>query len=83
MSTFINIKNYCYLLAGSFFAKALSTRGEQDEEDEEQLSFRKNDLVMVRDTGQEDMWEGTLLSTGKHGMVPVNTMQPMPYPFYQ
>lgn len=71
------------LSAGSFFAKALFTRSEQDEEDEEQLSFKKNDLLMVRDTGPGDMWEGTMLSSGKHGLVPVNTMQPLPYPFYQ
>ena len=38
---------------------------------------------MVRDTGQDDTWEGTLLSTGNHGQVPVNAMQPLPYPFYQ
>ncbi|XP_051276509.1 SH3 domain and tetratricopeptide repeat-containing protein 2 isoform X3 [Dicentrarchus labrax] len=71
------------LQEGSFFAKALFTRSEQDEEDEEQLSFKKNDLLMVRDTGQDIMWEGTMLSTGNHGLVPVNAMQPLPYPFYQ
>ncbi|XP_035524957.1 SH3 domain and tetratricopeptide repeat-containing protein 2 isoform X3 [Morone saxatilis] len=71
------------LQEGSFFAKALFTRSEQDEEDEEQLSFKKNDLLMVRDTGQDNMWEGTMLSTGNHGLVPVNAMQPLPYPFYQ
>ncbi|XP_029966978.1 SH3 domain and tetratricopeptide repeat-containing protein 2-like isoform X1 [Salarias fasciatus] len=67
---------------GSFFAKALFTR-DQDEDDEEQLGFRKNDLLMVKDTGQDDMWEGSMISTGKHGLVPVNAMQPLPYPFYQ
>ncbi|XP_023275096.1 SH3 domain and tetratricopeptide repeat-containing protein 2 isoform X3 [Seriola lalandi dorsalis] len=71
------------LQEGSFFAKALFTRSEQDEEEEEQLSFKKNDLLMVRDTGQDNMWEGTMLSTGNHGLVPVNAMQPLPYPFYQ
>ncbi|XP_028271867.1 SH3 domain and tetratricopeptide repeat-containing protein 2 isoform X3 [Parambassis ranga] len=71
------------LQEGSFFAKALFTRSEQDEEDEEQLSFKKNDLMMVKDTGQDSMWEGTLLSSGNHGQVPVNAMQPLPYPFYQ
>ncbi|TMS17849.1 SH3 domain and tetratricopeptide repeat-containing protein 2 [Larimichthys crocea] len=55
----------------------------RNEDDEEQLSFKKNDLLMVRDTGQDNMWEGTLLSTGNHGLVPVNAMQPLPYPFYQ
>ncbi|KAL7395227.1 hypothetical protein ABVT39_012514 [Epinephelus coioides] len=38
---------------------------------------------MVRDTGQDNMWEGTMLSTGNHGLVPLNAMQPLPYPFYQ
>ncbi|XP_040904400.1 SH3 domain and tetratricopeptide repeat-containing protein 2 isoform X2 [Toxotes jaculatrix] len=72
------------LQEGSFFAKALYTRSDQDEDDnEEQLSFKKNDLLMVRDTGQDNMWEGTMLSTGNHGLVPVNAMQPLPYPFYQ
>ncbi|XP_074504260.1 SH3 domain and tetratricopeptide repeat-containing protein 2 isoform X2 [Sebastes fasciatus] len=71
------------LQEGSFFAKALFTRTNQDEYDEEQLSFQKNDLLMVKDTGQDDMWEATMLSTGNHGLVPVNAMQPLPYPFYQ
>ncbi|XP_029297799.1 SH3 domain and tetratricopeptide repeat-containing protein 2 isoform X2 [Cottoperca gobio] len=71
------------LQEGSFFAKALYTRSDQDEDDEEQLSFKKNDLLTVRDTGQDNMWEGTMLSTGNHGLVPVNAMQPLPYPFYQ
>ncbi|KAM4586351.1 SH3 domain and tetratricopeptide repeat-containing protein 2 isoform 2-T2 [Fundulus diaphanus] len=71
------------LQEGSFFAKALFTRSEEDEDNEEQLSFKKNDLLMVRDAGQESMWEGTMLSTGNHGQVPVNAMQPLPYPFYQ
>lgn len=71
------------MFAGSFFAKALYTSSERSEEEEEELSFKKNDLLMVRDTGQDNMWEGTLLSTGHHGLVPVNAMQPLPYPFYQ
>nr|XP_015204858.1 PREDICTED: SH3 domain and tetratricopeptide repeat-containing protein 2 isoform X1 [Lepisosteus oculatus] len=66
---------------GSFFAKALfnSKHGEEDEH----LPYRRNDLVMVRDVGQDSEWEGTLLSTGQHGLVPVHAMQPLPYPFYQ
>lgn len=68
---------------GSFFAKALFTSSEQDKEDEEHLSFKKNDLLMVKDTGPGDMWEGTMLTSGNHGLVPVNAMQPLPYPFYQ
>uniref|UniRef100_A0A8C3ATQ2 SH3 domain and tetratricopeptide repeats 2 n=1 Tax=Cyclopterus lumpus TaxID=8103 RepID=A0A8C3ATQ2_CYCLU len=71
------------LQEGSFFAKALFTRSDQDEDNEEQLSFKKNELLMVKDTGQDSMWEGTMLSTGSHGLVPVNAMQPLPYPFYQ
>ncbi|XP_064875950.1 SH3 domain and tetratricopeptide repeat-containing protein 2-like isoform X2 [Oncorhynchus nerka] len=70
------------LQEGSFFAKALVSSGEHSDEEEE-LCFRRNDLLMVRDTGQDSHWEGTLISTGKHGLVPVNNMQPLPYPFYQ
>jgi len=86
---FVHLEWYSYtflvdvcLNSGSFFAKALLT-GEHDEEEDEQLSFKKNDLLMVRDTGQDNMWEGTMLSMGNHGLVPVNGMQPLPYPFYQ
>lgn len=68
---------------GSFFAKALFTRNEQDEEDEELLCFKKNDLLMVKDTGPGETWEGTMLASGNHGLVPVSAMQPLPYPFYQ
>lgn len=68
---------------GSFFAKALFTRNDEEEEDEEQLLFKKNDLLMVRDTGQGETREGTMLASGNHGLVPVSSMQPLPYPFYQ
>ncbi|XP_061092378.1 SH3 domain and tetratricopeptide repeat-containing protein 2 isoform X2 [Conger conger] len=68
------------LQEGSFFAKALYNREDAEEED---LAYRRNDLVMVRDTGQEYLWEGTLLASGQHGLVPVHSMQPLPYPFYQ
>ncbi|XP_064181352.1 SH3 domain and tetratricopeptide repeat-containing protein 2 isoform X2 [Anguilla rostrata] len=68
------------LQEGSFFAKALYNSRHTEEED---LVFRKDDLVMVRDTGQETVWEGTLLKSGQHGLVPVLSMQPLPYPFYQ
>uniref|UniRef100_A0A8C6T9I4 SH3 domain and tetratricopeptide repeats 2 n=1 Tax=Neogobius melanostomus TaxID=47308 RepID=A0A8C6T9I4_9GOBI len=59
------------LQEGSFFAKALFARNDVNEDDEDQLSFKKNDLLLVRDTGQENMWEGTMLATGSHGLVPV------------
>ncbi|KAF3693690.1 SH3 domain and tetratricopeptide repeat-containing protein 2 [Channa argus] len=71
------------LQEGSFFAKALLTKTVQDEDEEEQLIFKKNDLLMVKNTGQDNMWEATMLATGNHGLVPVNAMQPLPYPFYQ
>uniref|UniRef100_A0A6Q2YTR9 SH3 domain-containing protein n=1 Tax=Esox lucius TaxID=8010 RepID=A0A6Q2YTR9_ESOLU len=70
------------LQEGLFFAKALVNSGEYSDEEDE-LCFRRDDLLMVKDTGQESNWEGTLLSSGQHGLVPVNTMQPLPYPFYQ
>uniref|UniRef100_A0A1A8G5B2 SH3 domain and tetratricopeptide repeats 2 n=2 Tax=Nothobranchius korthausae TaxID=1143690 RepID=A0A1A8G5B2_9TELE len=71
------------LQEGSFFAKSLLTTSEQDEEDDEKLSFQKNDLLMVRDKKEDSLWEGTMVSTGNHGLVPVSAMQPLPYPFYQ
>ncbi|XP_062856626.1 SH3 domain and tetratricopeptide repeat-containing protein 2 isoform X2 [Trichomycterus rosablanca] len=70
------------LQEGTFFSKAL-LNSELCTEEEDQLAYRKGDLVMVKDIGQESMWEGTLLSTGQHGLVPVHNMQPLPYPFYQ
>uniref|UniRef100_A0A8C1UXN6 SH3 domain and tetratricopeptide repeats 2 n=1 Tax=Cyprinus carpio TaxID=7962 RepID=A0A8C1UXN6_CYPCA len=69
------------LQEGTFFAKTLYNS--DCKEEEEELTYRRNDLVMVKDVGQEAMWEGTLLSTGQHGLVPVHDMQPLPYPFYQ
>ncbi|XP_058654744.1 SH3 domain and tetratricopeptide repeat-containing protein 2 isoform X1 [Onychostoma macrolepis] len=69
------------LQEGTFFAKTLYNSDCKEEEDE--LTYRRNDLVMVKDIGQDAMWEGTLLSTGQHGLVPVHDMQPLPYPFYQ
>ncbi|XP_072519550.1 SH3 domain and tetratricopeptide repeat-containing protein 2 isoform X2 [Salminus brasiliensis] len=69
------------LQEGSFFAKAL--QNSECTQEEEDLAYKKNDLVMVKDIGQQGQWEGTLLSTGQHGLVPVHAMQPLPYPFYQ
>ncbi|XP_051505885.1 SH3 domain and tetratricopeptide repeat-containing protein 2 isoform X2 [Myxocyprinus asiaticus] len=69
------------LQEGTFFSKALYNSDCRVEEEE--LTYRRNDLVMVKDIGQEAMWEGTLLSKGQHGLVPVHAMQPLPYPFYQ
>ncbi|XP_056327689.1 SH3 domain and tetratricopeptide repeat-containing protein 2 isoform X2 [Danio aesculapii] len=69
------------LQEGTFFGKTLYNS--DCKEEEEELNYRRNDLVMVKDIGQEAIWEGTLLSTGKHGLVPVHDMQPLPYPFYQ
>nr|XP_023677060.1 SH3 domain and tetratricopeptide repeat-containing protein 2 isoform X1 [Paramormyrops kingsleyae] len=68
------------LQEGTFFSKALYDSKYTEEED---LPYKKNDLVMVKDTGQDATWEGSLLATGQHGLVPVHAMQPLPYPFYQ
>lgn len=74
-------KDSLITISGTFFGKTLYNS--DCKEEEEELNYRKNDLVMVKDIGQEVIWEGTLLSTGKHGLVPVHDMQPLPYPFYQ
>lgn len=83
MCVYSNLLLFFFFRSGSFFAKALFTRTDYNKDDEEQLPFKKNDLLMVKDTGQDSMWEGTVLSTGNHGLVPVDAMQPLPYPFYQ
>lgn len=76
-------KDSLIIVSGTFFSKTLYNSDCKEEEEELTLTYRRNDLVMVKDIGQEAMWEGTLLSTGQHGLVPVHDMQPLPYPFYQ
>ncbi|MGH0156328.1 UNVERIFIED_CONTAM: hypothetical protein FKN15_031033 [Acipenser sinensis] len=68
------------LQEGTFFAKALCPITNPDDDD---LSIKKNDLVMVKNVGQDSFWEGMLLSSGRHDLMPVSAMQPLPYPFYQ
>ncbi|XP_039629882.1 SH3 domain and tetratricopeptide repeat-containing protein 2 isoform X3 [Polypterus senegalus] len=68
------------LQEGSFYAKALvNTSGLGDED----FSTRKNDLMLVRNIGLQNQWEGMVLSTGRCGLVPVEAVQPLSYPFYQ
>lgn len=69
------------LSVGSFFAKAvLSVLTEEEEED---LTLYKNELVHVKDIGHESKWEGTSLLTDQRGLIPVTNIEPLPHPFYQ
>ncbi|XP_041120871.1 SH3 domain and tetratricopeptide repeat-containing protein 2-like isoform X1 [Polyodon spathula] len=68
------------LQEGTFFAKALCPITNPDDDE---LCIKKNDLVMVKNVGQDSFWKGMLLSSGRHDLVPVSAMQPLPYPFYQ
>ncbi|KAL2089132.1 hypothetical protein ACEWY4_016031 [Coilia grayii] len=72
------------LQEGVFFAKTVRALArEEDEDDEEQLECVCDALLLVRDVGREEFWEGTLLSSGARGLVPASACQPLPYPFYQ
>ncbi|KAJ6668002.1 hypothetical protein lerEdw1_016323 [Lerista edwardsae] len=69
------------LQEGSFFARAvLSVLSGEEEED---LTLDKNELVHVKDIGQESKWEGTSLLTNQRGLIPVTNIEPLPHPFYQ
>ncbi|KAG5270257.1 hypothetical protein AALO_G00190580 [Alosa alosa] len=70
------------LQEGVFFAKAAHAV-EAVEGDDERLVCVCDALLLVRDVGQEDLWEATLLSSGDRGLVPSASVQPLPYPFYQ
>lgn len=69
--------------AGNLFAKAAFSVQLLTEEDEEDLTLYKNELVHVKDIGHESKWEGTSLLTEQRGLVPVTTIEPLPHPFYQ
>lgn len=55
----------------------------QPEEGEEGLRLRRNELIHVKNIGEESMWEGVSLLTGQRGLVPVAALEPVPHPFYQ
>lgn len=54
-----------------------------EQEGEEGLQLCKNELIHVKNVGEESKWEGMSLLTGQRGLVPVTALEPIPQPFYQ
>ncbi|XP_067852519.1 SH3 domain and tetratricopeptide repeat-containing protein 2 isoform X2 [Heptranchias perlo] len=68
------------LQEGHFFTRALSNIPKNEDED---LSICKDDLIMVKDIGNDLKWEAITLSTNEKGLVPLSAPQALLYPFYQ
>nr|XP_047936344.1 SH3 domain and tetratricopeptide repeat-containing protein 2 isoform X2 [Anser cygnoides] len=71
------------LQEGNFFSRAVPGVCQPEEEGEEGLRLRRNELIHVKNVGEESMWEGMSLLTGQRGLVPVAALEPVPHPFYQ
>ncbi|XP_078406806.1 SH3 domain and tetratricopeptide repeat-containing protein 2-like isoform X1 [Cetorhinus maximus] len=68
------------LQEGPFFTRTLSNIQKNEEED---VSICKDDLIMIKDIGNNFKWEATSLSTNEKGLLPVSAPQTVLYPFYQ
>ncbi|NXS77096.1 S3TC2 protein, partial [Pandion haliaetus] len=71
------------LQEGNFFSRAVPTVWQPHQEGEEGLQLCKNELIHVKNIGEESKWEGMSLLTGQRGLVPVTALDPIPHPFYQ
>uniref|UniRef100_A0A8B9F4C5 SH3 domain and tetratricopeptide repeats 2 n=1 Tax=Amazona collaria TaxID=241587 RepID=A0A8B9F4C5_9PSIT len=71
------------LQEGNFFSRATPGARQPEQEGEEALKLCKNELIHVKDVGEESKWEGMSLLTGQRGLVPVTALEPIPHPFYQ
>uniref|UniRef100_A0A663MP63 SH3 domain and tetratricopeptide repeats 2 n=1 Tax=Athene cunicularia TaxID=194338 RepID=A0A663MP63_ATHCN len=71
------------LQEGNFFSRAVPGVWQQEQEGEEGLQLCKNELIHVKNVGEESKWEGMSLLTGQRGLVPVTALEPIPDPFYQ
>ncbi|NWV92899.1 S3TC2 protein, partial [Machaerirhynchus nigripectus] len=71
------------LQEGNFFSRAVPGVWKSEQEGEEGLQLRRNELIHVKGVGQDSKWEGTSLLTGQRGVVPVTALEPIPHPFYQ
>lgn len=47
------------------------------------MNICKDDLIMVKDVGNDSKWEATTLLTNEKGLIPVSAPQALLYPFYQ
>uniref|UniRef100_A0A8D0KY07 SH3 domain and tetratricopeptide repeats 2 n=1 Tax=Strix occidentalis caurina TaxID=311401 RepID=A0A8D0KY07_STROC len=71
------------LQEGNFFSRAVPGVWQLEREGEEGLQLCKNELIHVKNVGEESKWEGMSLLTGQRGLVPVTALEPIPHPFYQ
>ncbi|KAJ1126707.1 hypothetical protein NDU88_005113 [Pleurodeles waltl] len=74
------------LQEGHFFARVVfSVLHPKEDEDaqEENLSVCTDELLQVKDIGDENRWDGLSLSTGQRGRVPICAVEPLSFPFHQ
>ncbi|NXC46968.1 S3TC2 protein, partial [Penelope pileata] len=71
------------LQEGNFFSRAVPRVCQPEGEEEEGLQLCRNELIHVKNTGEESKWEAMSLLTGQRGLVPVTALEPVPHPFYQ
>lgn len=73
------------LQEGCFYARAVvhDAGAQVDEGKSEFLAVSMNDVVYMKDIGDESSWEGQSLSTGERGLLPIISVEPLPHPFYQ
>ncbi|KFV93949.1 SH3 domain and tetratricopeptide repeat-containing protein 2, partial [Eurypyga helias] len=78
-----NIYMGLLLQEGNFFSRAMPSVRQTEQGAEEGLQLCKNELIHVKNVGEESKWEGMSLLTGQRGLVPVTALEPIPDPFYQ
>ncbi|XP_055574740.1 SH3 domain and tetratricopeptide repeat-containing protein 2 isoform X2 [Falco cherrug] len=71
------------LQEGNFFSRAVPGAWQPEQKGEEGLQLYRNELIHVKNVGEESKWEGMSLLTGQRGLVPVTALEPIPHPFYQ
>ncbi|OXB58010.1 hypothetical protein ASZ78_013283 [Callipepla squamata] len=68
------------LQEGHFFSRAVCL---PEGKGGEGLQLCRNELIHVKNTGEESEWEGMSLLTGQRSLLPVTAIEPVPHPFYQ
>ncbi|XP_015731835.1 SH3 domain and tetratricopeptide repeat-containing protein 2 isoform X4 [Coturnix japonica] len=71
------------LQEGHFYSRAVPSACQSEGEGQEGLQLCRNELVHVKNIGEESKWEAISLLTGQRGLVPVAALEPVPHPFYQ
>ncbi|NXA03279.1 S3TC2 protein, partial [Sapayoa aenigma] len=71
------------LQEGNFFSRAVPGVWTAKQEGEGGLQLHRNELIHVKNFGEDSKWEGMSLLTGQRGMVPMRALEPIAHPFYQ